>query len=211
MLARKESDYFSAVREDIIELVDTDTARILDVGCGCGMTGRKLKENGAREVVGIELDSGACEEAKKNLDKVLSGDVEKIDLPFKEDYFDFIIYADVLEHLVDPWGTLKKHTHFLRKGGTVIASIPNVRHYRVVKKLLKGSWDYEKKGVMDSTHLRFFTLDGIKKMFKDADLELKEVVYKISASRNKKFMNKLLRGRLNEILSEQFLIKAIRT
>ena len=89
-----------------------------------------------------------------------------------------------------------------------MASIPNIRHYRVVKKLLKGSWHYEERGVMDSAHLRFFTLESAQDMFKKAGYGIDKVTYKISASRNKKFMNKLLGGKLNEILSEQFLIRA---
>jgi len=210
MLRPKNNSYYNGLREDIVDIVDKDVERILDIGCAFGVTGEKLKERGAKVVVGVELSSQAYKEARTRLDKVILGDVEKLNLPFRDGYFDCIIYSDVLEHLIDPWATLKKHRRLLREGGSLIASIPNVRHYRVVKKLVMGKWDYQERGVLDSTHLRFFTLNSIKKMFQDTDFRIEELIYKISASKSKKLANKILCGMLNEILSEQFLIKAVK-
>ncbi|MBL7068758.1 MAG: class I SAM-dependent methyltransferase [Candidatus Omnitrophica bacterium] len=208
MLKPKPDSYYQGIREDVIELVPKDAERVLDIGCAFGITGENLKKRGVKEVIGVELDKDAYREAQKRLDKVFLGDIQTLSLPFKEDHFDCIIYADILEHLVNPWSVLKDHRQFLRKSGSIVASLPNVRHYRVVKKLLKGRWDYDEKGVMDSTHLRFFTLESIKKMFAEAGYGIDKVVYKISASKTKKLLNKILRGRLNEILSEQFLVRA---
>jgi len=91
-----------------------------------------------------------------------------------------------------------------------VASIPNKRHYRVIKKLLRGKWDYQERGVLDSTHLRFLNLSGIKKMFEGAGQKIDRIVYKISASKIKKLLNKITGGAMNEMLSEQFLIKAVK-
>lgn len=208
MLIPKQDSYYEGVREDIVELVAESAQRVLDIGCAFGATGERLKRKGVKEVIGIEVDQRAYNEAKKRLDKVFFGDIEKMTLPFKDGYFDYIIYADILEHLVDPWSVLKRHKPLLKDGGQVIASIPNVGHYRVTKKLLRGKWDYEERGVLDSTHLRFFTEASVKKMFSEAGYKIDRWIYRISASKVKKLINKILRGRINEILSEQFLIKA---
>lgn len=210
MLKPKANSYYEGVREDIVEMVDSHTPRVLDIGCAFGINGEKLKQKGVKEVIGVEIDPKAYEEAQNRLDKVFFGNVEKIDLPFENGYFDCIIYADVLEHLIDPWSVLKKHRRLLKDEGNLIISIPNVRHYRIIKKLLGGRWDYEKRGVLDSTHLRFFTLKSIKEMFRNTGYEIDKLIYKISASKSKKLVNKLLHGLLNEILAEQFLIKAVK-
>lgn len=210
MFKPKSNEYYLADREDVTDLVDSGIERVLDIGCACGITGESLKRKGIKEVVGVEFDKNACQQASRRLDSVFYGDVQKINLPFRAGYFDCIIYADVLEHLVDPWSLLARQNRLLKEGGTVIASIPNIRHYRVIKKLLKGEWDYEEKGVLDSTHLRFFTLKSIKKMFYNAGYDIERLVYKISASRIKKVINKMLSGRMNESLSEQFIVKAIK-
>lgn len=208
MLKPKQDDYYQCIRCDVVDLVEKGTKRVLDVGCAFGITGELLKEKGIEEVVGIEVQPHACEEASKRLDKVIMGNVQDLTLPYKDGYFDCIIYADILEHLIDPWSVLKRQNRLLKKGGHVVASIPNVRHYRVIKKLKSGRWDYEEKGVLDSTHVRFFTLESIKKMFRDAGYDIERIEYKISASNNRKLLNKILRGRLNESLSEQFLVRA---
>ncbi|MDB4349450.1 class I SAM-dependent methyltransferase [Omnitrophica bacterium] len=210
MLMPKKDDYYRAERKDIADLVTGETQRVLDVGCACGATGEILKKRGVKEVIGVEFSPHACEEASRRLDKVFLGDIQQMALPFEDGHFDCIIYADVLEHLTDPWTVLKRQSRLLKDKGMIIASIPNIRHYRVVKKLLKGEWDYEERGVLDSTHLRFFTLDSIKKMFAQAGYRIDKLIYKISASRVKKLLNKVLLGRLNESLSEQFLIKAVK-
>jgi len=208
MLRPKPDNYYNGIREDVIELVPGDAERVLDVGCAFGITGENLKKRGVKEVIGVELDKGAYREAQKRLDKVFLGDIQTLSLPFKENHFDCIIYADILEHLINPWSVIRDHRRILRDSGSIVASIPNVRHYRVVKRLLKGRWDYQERGVMDSTHLRFFTLASIKEMLNDAGYRIDKVVYKISASKTKKLLNNMLGGRLNEVLSEQFLVKA---
>lgn len=211
MLRPKDDSYYEGVRDDIAALVEDGVERVLDVGCAFGSTGEMLKKRGIKEVIGVECSPKAYNEARKRLDNVFFGDIQDIDLPFEDGHFDCIIYADVLEHLADPWSVLKKQRRFLNDKGAVIASIPNLRHYRVIKKLLKGQWDYEDKGVLDSAHLRFFTLKNIEAMFSGAGYRIKEIRYKLSASKVKKFLNKILRGKFNESLSEQFLIKAVKS
>jgi O-antigen biosynthesis protein len=208
---KKKPEYYTAVREDIIEVVPEGACRILEVGCGAGFTGRAIKERRAGvEVTGVEIMNDVGEAARSNLDNVIIGNVETLELPFGKGYFDCIIYGDVLEHLVDPWTVLEKHREFLKKGGHVIISLPNVAHYRTIKMLWKKKWDYQDRGILDRTHLRFFALDNIKEMLKDARLEIVTVKKKLAGSKSKKFLNKILRGALSDYLAEQYIVVAKR-
>jgi len=106
---------------------------------------------------------------------VIIGDVEKINLTdyLVPDYFDCIIFADILEHLKNPWGVLKSATNFLNNEGVIIASIPNVRHYTTIINLaIEGYWSYRERGIHDKTHLRFFTLKNIREMFENGGLKI---------------------------------------
>jgi 2-polyprenyl-3-methyl-5-hydroxy-6-metoxy-1,4-benzoquinol methylase len=150
-------EYYSLLRPEIIAMIPQKCSSVLDIGCGTGALGKHLKEKWVAEVCGIELSHTAALEAMRVLDRVIEGDVERIKFPFPPEYFDCIICADVLEHLIDPWAvTLKLYT-LLKPGGCIVASIPNVGFHRVVRSLIGGSWRYTDSGVLDKTHLRFFT------------------------------------------------------
>jgi GT2 family glycosyltransferase/radical SAM superfamily enzyme YgiQ (UPF0313 family)/2-polyprenyl-3-methyl-5-hydroxy-6-metoxy-1,4-benzoquinol methylase/glycosyltransferase involved in cell wall biosynthesis len=175
---RKPDYYYANARRNIVNLVPHDAKRVLDVGCGMGMTGGLLKKERQIEVVGLEMHSGVAETARAHLSDVICGDVESMDIPFAEKYFDCIILADVLEHLVDPWGTLKRLVRYLGEDGLVISSIPNIRNLGILEKLAKGAWDYQEQGILDKTHLRFFALKNMVAMFEEAgiDARVAEVV-----------------------------------
>ncbi|MBN1383303.1 MAG: class I SAM-dependent methyltransferase [Elusimicrobia bacterium] len=163
------------VRHDIINLIPKNAKRVLSVGCGTGITEGALKDRGVAEVTGIEINENAADEAKLKLDKVIVGDVEQMTLPFEEKYFDCIIYADLLEHLKDPFGILVKHRRYLSDNGSVVTSIPNVRYYYVVLGLILGNWNYQARGVLDRTHLHFFTLKNIRNMFSNTGYEINKM------------------------------------
>lgn len=199
--------YYFTPRKDIISLVPQGIERVLDVGCGGGRTGTLLKEIGVREVFGIEKNEDVARYAKEYYDQVIVGDVEKIELPFPPLYFDLLIYGDVLEHLFDPWSLLKKHRKFLKDGGFIIVSLPNVRYYKVIKRLLiKGRWDYEDQGIMDLTHIRFFTLKTALELLRDSGFEVLRVRGKISGSKLLKFANRMVFGMISDFLIRQYLI-----
>jgi 2-polyprenyl-3-methyl-5-hydroxy-6-metoxy-1,4-benzoquinol methylase len=200
--------YFGGLRTEIVEMVPLNCHSILDVGCGYGVLGRYLKENGANEVYGIELSANAAAEAGKVLDKVVVGNVESVQLPFVAGYFDCIICADVLEHLIDPWNVLNKLKQYLKPGGCIIASIPNIGFHRVVRKLMKGRWEYSESGVLDRTHLRFFTLDGILSLFIDNGMKIQQINRKIDSGLNMKLLNIILLNSIKESLVIQYIIKA---
>ena len=171
----KTSRYYLETRPDIQALVDPRGKRILDVGCAAGELGRAFKQAGALEVVGIELSMEAATQAKTLLDRVLVSDVEDPSLPLEDQTFDWIIFADVLEHTIDPWTALASYRRYLKSDGRVVASIPNVRFYAVITRLIFNRWGYRESGILDNTHLRFFTLPTIKEMFKKAGFEIERV------------------------------------
>ena len=163
-------------RNDILDLIPKNVNKVLDVGCSIGTIGEELKcRNNNAEVTGIELDEKMATIAKGKLDRVISGDIEKLDFAehFMPNYFDCIILADILEHLENPWNVLRRVKNYLNDEGIIITSIPNVRHYTTIINLVfKGYWPYRERGIHDKTHLRFFTLKNIKAMFNNADINI---------------------------------------
>ncbi len=180
LMGKKEEEYYRNSRPDIQQIVDPNSRTILDVGCGAGSMATALKNKLNAEVWGIEYNEEAASVAAGNLDNVIPGGVEEALDNLPDKYFDTIIFADVLEHLVDPNSVLGSIKEKLSTGGEIIASIPNVRHWSVVKQLLEGNWEYEKFGIMDSTHLRFFTRQSIFKMFDRAGLKITNIVYVVA-------------------------------
>src|SRR5204863_1150032 len=89
---------------------------------------------------------------------------------------DCLVCGDVLEHMADPWGVLARLSRWVRDGGQVLACIPNVQHYSVLVDLLRGRWEYREEGLLDRTHLRFFTFAGVQDLFTRAGLHVFEVV-----------------------------------
>jgi spore maturation protein CgeB/Tfp pilus assembly protein PilF/cyclopropane fatty-acyl-phospholipid synthase-like methyltransferase len=171
----KPENYYKNIRHDLIPLVPEDANCILEVGCAEGMTGNELKKRPNVFVAGIENNKAAAEMARKVLDDVIVGDIESMDIPYSPSAFDCIIFADVLEHLVNPLDVLKKMSKLLNNNGTVIISIPNVQFYGVVHQLVEGSWTYQKEGILDETHLRFFTFKEIEKLVKEAGLSIQKI------------------------------------
>ena len=150
--------------------------RVLDVGCGPGLTGQAIREAGVRELWGIERDPFLAAEARTRLDRVICGDVSAdpcLDLPAGS--FDAILYADVLEHLVDPWSVLKAQTTLLKPKGLAVFSLPNVRNARVLVSLLaRGRWTYEDEGILSIGHLRFFTTRTMRELIIGAGFDILE-------------------------------------
>ena len=178
--AKKDKSYYDNEREDVQTLINPNSRKILDVGCGKGKLGRILKDKLNAVVWGVEYVDDIASFAAENLDSVISGSIEDAIPRLPDKYFDTVIFADVLEHLVDPYDVLKKIKAKLSEKGEIVASIPNVRHWSVVKKLLEGEWEYQEFGIMDSTHLRFFTRKSIFNMFDKAGYMITNILYVIA-------------------------------
>jgi GT2 family glycosyltransferase/spore maturation protein CgeB len=149
--------YYSHARPEILALVPVTARRVLDVGCGAGRLGEAIKARQGAEVVGIELAGAAASAALGRLDRVVVGDAERIDPRFGPDDFDCVVCGDVLEHLEDPGAFLRRARGWLSPDGVLVTSLPNARHHQVVAGLLEGNWTYESAGLLDETHLQFFT------------------------------------------------------
>lgn len=162
--------YFLRRREEIVRAVPAAAKSILDVGCGGGALGQALRElDPARKLVGIESHPGAVRHARGVYDAVYAVDAETFEQPFLAGEFDCLVFADVLEHVRDPWGLLRRLLPALRAGGTVVASVPNVRRLSVLRPLVEaGRWDYQDEGILDRTHLRFFTRQTFARLLEEA-------------------------------------------
>lgn len=165
-LATKPGGYFTQTRFEMLRFIPTTARRILDVGCGEGILGLRLKEKLGAEVCGVELAASAADVARERLDRVFCGDImEQLD-HFQDHYFDCIVFNDVIEHLVDPYGMLLRIKQKLARHGVAVCSIPNIRYFRNLFNLVvRGEWHYEECGILDKTHLRFFTKKSITEMF----------------------------------------------
>ena len=159
----------------IVELVGYDK-HVLDVGCSTGYLAEVLLKRGCR-VTGIEIDPKAARRAEEYCERVMVGDVESLDLgeELDEGSFDVIIFGDVLEHLKDPLQALRRLESFLGPRGYVVASIPNIAHGSVRLALMQGKFRYHSLGLLDSTHLRFFTRESLEQLFKDAGFLITEL------------------------------------
>jgi 2-polyprenyl-3-methyl-5-hydroxy-6-metoxy-1,4-benzoquinol methylase len=167
--------YYTHRRPEMAALIPEKARRILDVGCGAGEFGASLKLQREIEIVGIELNENAAALASKILDKVVNVPVEKINF-MELGGFDCIVLNDVLEHLTDPWEIVKLLTPALKADAKIVASIPNVRSFPVLFGLVWfGRWQYEKEGVLDRTHLRFFTRSSMIEIFESAGLTVESV------------------------------------
>ena len=174
-MGSKPPGYHGQSRPEMVAFVPSSARRVLDVGCGEGLFGAALKARGA-EVWGIELDAAAAEQAAVRLDRVVPGDVTAAFGELPAGHFDCIVFNDVLEHLVDPYAVLVASKRLLAPGGVVVCSLPNVRHFRVLWNLIvRKQWRYEDSGVLDRTHLRFFTEKSIAEMFQGLGFEILEI------------------------------------
>jgi methionine biosynthesis protein MetW len=145
--------------------------RVLDVGCSSGYLAHQLVERGC-SVVGIELDARAAAAARAVCEDVLVGDVERMELPFPDASFDTVMCGDLIEHLRDPKGFLKRIRPLLRPGGRVVLTTPNVANWAVRLNLLFGRWQYTDRGILDRTHAHLFTRRTLVNTFHETGFEI---------------------------------------
>lgn len=177
--SRAEADlpaYFRYERPEVVDAVPVGARRILEIGCAAGMTGAAIKRRQECHLIGVERDPAAAAEARGRLDAVIEGDVEAMELPFGPDSFDAIVCADVLEHLRRPEDLLVALAGMLAPGGTLVASIPNIANIAVIAEAAEGRFDYGDAGILDRTHLRFFTLGGFTSVLEEAGLRVTRCV-----------------------------------
>ena len=169
--------YFRNLNKKLLDGIPPNLGRVLEFGCSAGMLGKAYKSMNPDTVWhGLEINSDAVKLAKQNIDGAWVGNANKLKpnkTMLKEPY-DAIIYGDVIEHFIDPVECMPDHLELLRSGGEMIACIPNVQHWTLMKSVLQGNWNYRDSGLLDNTHLRFFTRKSIRKLLLKLDLTLVE-------------------------------------
>lgn len=160
-------DYYILQRDELHPFIPDGITRTLDIGCAAGFFSAKLKQDrGDIEAWGVEMDESVAGQAHGRLDKVLAGSFDDVFASLPKGYFDCIFFNDVLEHMFNPEECLTKAKELLSEKGVVFASIPNVRHISVLRELLLAKdWRYKESGILDKTHVRFFTKKSIIRMF----------------------------------------------
>lgn len=155
-------------RDELIDALPRPPRRLLEIGCGAGLTGRYVKERFSDAwVMGIDINEAAVAQAAGILDSALCASIESLDFQsagLSPGSIDTIVMGDVLEHLYDPWRVMERLLPLLSPDGILSASIPNTRNLIVLNELAGGDWLYEEQGLLDITHIRFFTLKGIHRL-----------------------------------------------
>ena len=163
----RTKSYYNAVRTEIMPLLQKlPDATVLDVGCGTGATLKHLKEQGyCGTAVGVEMFPDCWEEARDVLDEFYPSHIEGVNCECCR--FDLVLLLDVLEHVQEPEAVLQRIRPWLKPTGQVVVSLPNIRNQAVLRKLvLHGRWDYQDSGILDRSHLRFFTLKSARDLFR---------------------------------------------
>lgn len=172
-----DSSYFRHERPEVLALVDRPVVMALDVGCGAGHFAAAVKRRTGATVWGIEPSAGAADAARSRIDRVLEGTYEQVERELPVHSFDAVFLNDVLEHMVDPWGTLRKVRSLLQADGRLYASIPNVLFAESLLAVLRSrDWRYTEAGILDVTHLRFFTRTSILRLFEDTGYRIERIV-----------------------------------
>jgi SAM-dependent methyltransferase len=173
----KQTPASESYNEDLLALVPTDLQRIVEVGCGTGAFAHQYKKrNPGCEYIGIELEPTRAEMAWTHCDRVVRGDIERMDDTSFGSLFpsDCWIFGDVLEHLYDPWTMLSRIRASLSPGGSVLACVPNAQHWSVQVLLNSGELRYQDAGLLDRTHIRWFTKTTLTELFRTTGFDIVE-------------------------------------
>ncbi len=198
-------EYFTQPRADVLALIGGRELEVLELGCAEGRLGEALKASGiARRVTGVEGFPAAAAAARGRLDDVFEADLDRGLPPLPAATFDLAICADVLEHLREPWTVLAAVVAALKPGGRVVVSLPNLKDFRVLARLaLRDDFTYRAQGVMDRTHLRFFTATTAHRLLEGAGLVVERRVFRPPPSRIGRALHTLTMHLLPSFFTEQ--------
>jgi 2-polyprenyl-3-methyl-5-hydroxy-6-metoxy-1,4-benzoquinol methylase len=210
----KVRSYFNIDRHDLFQLIpENPKARVLEIGAAEGAMLVALKQFGkAREVVGVELMAIAGGgQGREEIDRFIISDVEQKCLDLESESFDVLICGDVLEHLRDPWGALEYLATFLRRGGMLVVSLPNILYWPAFARIALGDFQYATSGVLDRTHLRFFCKKNMLDLVQSARFRILSVepsFRRHKALKRDRLLNALTLGLAERFFAQQYLIVA---
>lgn len=171
-----QETYYHRVNPHLVAALEGLTdERVLEIGCAAGDLGACIKEDSSVHWTGVEIVPQAAKKAAAKLNEVHVAHIENDEIPLSPHSYDLLVLGDVLEHLQDPWATLKKLTQWLRPSARVICSLPNMNHWSIFAELLSGHFRYRDDGILDRTHLRFFTLRESLALLEGANLHVERV------------------------------------
>lgn len=209
---QKPSSYYSMSRPEMLNYVPSSASNILEIGCGAGSFASLLKsQRPSVELWGLDIQAGCCDEMKMIFKEYIHGNFENDDIQLPLDYFDCVIMNDVLEHLYDPWKVLNKIKQYLHSDGYITLSVPNMRYYNILVDLIFNKrWSYVDKGVLDKTHIRFFTKNSLESMLTECGYRIVSVDGINSRYVSKKYalLNLLLNNLIDDINYMQFAVLA---
>jgi SAM-dependent methyltransferase len=206
--------YYGTARLEILPWLPSSTVRMLDVGCGTGATTAAVKQT--RRIAwagGIEYEASVAEQAEPLFDRLWRGDAAQADLEtdVAPGSLDLVLCLDILEHMVDPWGMVRRLSALMRPGGRLIISVPNIQNWKFIWRLLtRGDFHYRDAGLLDRTHLRFFVRQTAVELATCGGLDLVTIC---SAHRwrfpdARWMLSTLSAGRLESLMAKQWLIVA---
>lgn len=206
-LIKKENGYFHGQRQEMLKFIPEKAIRILEVGCGEGTFCQKLQRPD-REIWGVEMNPDAAQKATEVCTFVLTGDFNEIYTQMPKNHFDCIIFNDVLEHIYAPWDTVKLVKTLLSPSGVLVTSIPNFRFIsNLIEIIIHGEFRYRPEGgILDDTHLRFFTNKSMKSLFEEQGYKL--ILQEGIGERNDWKMillNSMSFGKMNDSRFRQFV------
>jgi 2-polyprenyl-3-methyl-5-hydroxy-6-metoxy-1,4-benzoquinol methylase len=207
MYDSKDNTYFEDPRSEMLPFLPPHAATMLEVGSGTAAFAASVKAGRALHVTVIEPFAAAAEVAQRRVDRVIVEPIETAVKGLLGERFDCVLLNDVLEHLVDPWAVLRDLRPLVAPGGCVVASIPNVRYWPVFfDYVVGGHWNYRGSGVLDRTHLRFFTRNSLASLFASSGFSLDKVegINPNPLSWRFRLLNTLLAQRLEDTLYKQF-------
>jgi 2-polyprenyl-3-methyl-5-hydroxy-6-metoxy-1,4-benzoquinol methylase len=173
----QDSLYYLNTREEMMDFLPrTALKNVLEVGCGEGVFGHNLKNVSNCKVTGIEINNKAAMNAKEKLDRVIHGDFCELNVSDLDTNYDLVVMNDVLEHFAYPENILKKINSLQEKGDSIICSVPNVRYARhLLEVIFLKDWRYRSEGILDNTHLKFFTKKSIIRLFEENGYEVVKI------------------------------------
>ena len=210
----KKPGYYAICRDDLVRLIPNGNAgsRVLEIGAGAGLTLARIKELGyAGETVGVDLVD-LSQASRPGIDRFYLADIEDETFALETEYFDVILCGDVIEHLRDPWRVMKRLSDWLKGGGVLIASIPNLREKSLLKKIvLRGDFSYIDCGTLDRSHLRFFCKRNMLELLEGAGLKVVRVASDLDPKKPthpRVWQNKVTFGVFEEFFVTQYYFVA---